>query len=72
MSFPSYMDVFGIVPTRYNEPPAIGDLVTSGPNAHPRFRVLAEHDGHCWLRNIDNGGFGHAETNRLRILERAA
>jgi len=33
----------------------VGDIVKTGPNDYPRFKVIAVDSGRAWLRNIISG-----------------
>lgn len=37
------------------EPVAVGDVVKTGPNDYPRFKVIAIDGDRAWLRNIISG-----------------
>ena len=33
----------------------VGDVVRTGENAHPYYRVIATSDGRAWVRDVQNG-----------------
>ena len=69
----SYSDLFGIRHEReLEEPIEAGDVVRTGPNAKPHFRVLAVNDGRVWVRNVDTSADGIVDMNRCRVVERRA
>lgn len=37
------------------EPVQVGDVVKTGPNDYPRFKVIALDSGRAWLRNVISG-----------------
>lgn len=68
----SYSDVFSIIHDRdYDEAIQAGDLVRTGLNANPQFRVIAIHGDKAWVRNIDNGLDGLTAVSRCRRINGA-
>ena len=70
----SYADVFGV--TREASPEggsvAPGDIVRTGPNREPRYRVIAVSDGKAWIRGLARGRDFVVPLGRLRQVEQAA
>ena len=65
----SYSDVYDIDHARgYDEEIAVGDLVRTGPNLFPHFRVIAVHGDKAWVRNTENGSDGLAMLERCRRI----
>lgn len=62
----SYADLFGI----FHEPTADqiceGDTVVTGPNDHPRYRVIAVRDDRAWVQGP--GGDAVVPTSRCRKI----
>jgi len=55
----SYSDVFAISHEReFDEHIAAGDLVRTGPNAFPLYRVIAVYDDKVWVRDVQYGSDG--------------
>jgi hypothetical protein len=70
MTLPSYSDVFSISHERgYEEDIREGDLVRTGPNLYPHFRVLAVNEDKAWLRNVQSGADSLAFLSRCRRVE---
>jgi hypothetical protein len=68
----SYSDLFGIRHEReWEEHIAEGDMVSTGSNAGPFFRVLAVNDNRAWLRNVSNGMDGIVDVARCRKVNGA-
>ena len=68
----SYSDLFGIQHERgYEEHIAEGDMVRTGSNSGPFFRVLAVDGDRAWLRNVQNGMDGIVDVNRCRKVNGA-
>ena len=66
----SYSDLFGISHVReQHEDIAEGDLVRTGPNQFPRYRVIAVDGERVWVRNVDNGLDGVTDLDRCRRVE---
>lgn len=69
MTLSSYSDVFGIDHDRgFEEEIRAGDLVSTGPNLHPYFEVLAVNGDKAWVRNVQNGSDHLALVTRCRRL----
>jgi hypothetical protein len=69
MTLSSYSDVFGVAHERgFDDEIHAGDLVSTGPNLHPYFEVLAVHGDKAWVRNVQNGSDHLALVNRCRRL----
>ncbi|HYG25326.1 MAG TPA: hypothetical protein VD906_00305 [Caulobacteraceae bacterium] len=49
----SYLDEGKATPPP--DPVRVGDIVKTGPNDYPRFKVVALDSGRAWLRNIVTG-----------------
>ena len=60
------LDAGAIAPKR--EAVDAGDLVSTGPNLHPYFEVLAVNGDKAWVRNVQNGADHLALVNRCRRL----
>jgi hypothetical protein len=55
----SYSDVFDISHEReFDEQILAGDLVRTGPNAFPYFKVIAVHGEKVWVRDVQYGTDG--------------
>ncbi len=69
----SYSDVFGVGQER-NDHPCVGqgDLVKTGSNSGPYFRVVAVHAQQAWLRNVETGADGIVDLSRCHKIEGAA
>ena len=69
----SYSSLFGIDHVRQeHEDIAEGDLVRTGPNQFPRYRVIAVDAERVWVRNLDNGQDGVTDLNRCRKIDAPA
>ena len=66
MAAASYLNVYGIEHTPTQDAIEAGDLVCTGPNAWPQFRVIAVHDNVAWVRNTQTGVDGLTATGRCR------
>lgn len=67
MSPVTYSDLYGIDHSRgYEEDLAVGDLVSTGPNLFPYYRIIAIHDDKAWVRNVESGTDGLAQLDRCR------
>ncbi len=63
----SYSDVFAIEHDRqHHEIIEPGDLVRTGVNLFPHFRVVAVHGDKAWVRNVANGADSLALVSRCR------
>jgi len=70
MSLSSYSDVFAINHDRdYEEEIRVGDLVRSGANLFPHFKVIAVNGDKAWVRNVSSGDDHLAPLARCRRLE---
>jgi hypothetical protein len=49
----------------------VGDLVRTGPNAYPYFRVLAVFGDKAWVRNVQTGADGITLASRCRHVNGA-
>ena len=68
----SYSSLFGISHVREHDEHIVeGDLVRTGPNQFPRYRVIAMDGERVWVRNVDNGQDGVTDLNRCRRVEPA-
>jgi hypothetical protein len=69
MTLSSYSDVFGISHDRgFDQEIRAGDFVSTGPNLHPHFEVLAVHGEKAWVRNVQNGADHLAFVIRCRRI----
>lgn len=69
MSPISYSDVYDIDHSRgYEEEIAVGDLVRTGLNLFPHFKVIAVHGDKAWVRNTESGVDGLAFLDRCRKI----
>ncbi len=66
MAAVSYLNVFGIEHEPAQEPIGPGDVVCTGPNACPQFRVIAVHQDVVWVRNAETGVDGLTAISRCR------
>ena len=66
MAAVSYLNVFGIKHAPTQDAIAPGDLVCTGPNACPQFRVIAVHQDVVWVRNTETGVDGLTSLERCR------
>jgi hypothetical protein len=65
----SYSDVFAIDHSRgYVEDIAVGDLVRTGANLFPHYKVIAINGDKAWVRNTENGTDALAELDRCRKI----
>jgi hypothetical protein len=65
----SYSDVFEISHEReFEEVIAAGDLVRTGANAFPQYRVLAVYGEKAWVRDINYGTDGITKLNLCRKI----
>jgi len=68
----SYLDVFGVVPEEHPaEEIHAGDLVQTGPNAHPRYTVIAIHGDTAWLRDQQSRRDALMPVRRCRKVQPA-
>jgi hypothetical protein len=73
MSSLSYSDVFAISHDREHDEEILpGDLVRTGPNAWPQFKVIAVDAEKAWVRDIQNGQDSLALIARCRRIETPA
>ena len=68
MAAASYLNVFGIESAPVDECIMPGDLVRTGQNKFPHFRVISVHQDMVWVRNIETGADGLARANRCRKI----
>ena len=40
---------------RSDSPFAVGDVVATGTNSHPKYRLIAVTDDRAWIRDIQHG-----------------
>ncbi len=72
MAQPSYSDVFSIDHERgYEEEIQTGDLVSTGPNLFPYFKVIAVSGETAWVRDVQSGGDGLTALSRCRKVNGA-
>jgi hypothetical protein len=65
----SYSDVFSISHEREIEDQIeVGDLVRTGANLFPHFRVIAIHDDKVWVRDVQYGSDGITGLNLCRKI----
>lgn len=65
----SYADVFGVEHARHpGGDVRPGDLVHTGTNLHPQFRVVAIAGDKAWLRNTQTGAEGISPLDRCRRI----
>ena len=43
------------LPDDYSSMVRVGDVVRTGGNAHPCYRVIATSDGRAWVRDVQDG-----------------
>lgn len=48
-----------------------GDIVRTGPNSHPRYRVVAVSQDKVWLRNLSSGADAVVDCTRCEVIEAA-
>lgn len=71
----SYANVFGVAADpkpgepQPGEPIVVGDLVATGRNRHPRFRVIALDGDKAWIRGVNQGRDHVVAVSRLRKLQ---
>jgi hypothetical protein len=66
----SYSDVFEISHEReFEESIAAGDLVRTGANAFPHFRVIAVCGEKVWVRDVQYGTDGITKLSLCRKIE---
>ena len=66
----SYSDVFDISHEReFDEEILAGDLVRTGPNAFPYFKVIAVHGEKVWVRDVQYGTDGITKLSLCRKIE---
>ena len=69
MTSVSYSDLYDIDHARgYAEDIAVGDLIRTGPNLFPHFKVVAIHGDKAWVRNTQNGSDALAMLDRCRKI----
>ena len=65
----SYSDVFSIVHERESdEPIEAGDLVRTGSNSFPHYRVIAVYGDKVWVRDTAYGSDGIVALNLCRKI----
>ena len=65
----SYSDVFEISHEReFAEEILAGDLVRTGANAFPHFRVIAVHGDKAWVRDVQYGSDGITSLTLCRKI----
>ena len=65
----SYSDVFEISHEReVDEQILAGDLVRTGANAFPRYRVIAVHGDKVWVRDVQYGSDGITKLSLCRKI----
>jgi hypothetical protein len=68
MSLPSFRDAFGLPPEPVStDKIKASDLVRTGLNAWPCYRVVAVAADRAWLRDISTGADVIARTDRCRL-----
>ena len=55
MAKPALSLIVDNIPEDPDAPIAAGDLVRTGHNAYPRFRVIATSDDRAWVRDAQTG-----------------
>lgn len=66
----SYSDVFDISHDReFDEQIVAGDLVRTGANAFPHYRVIAVHGEKAWVRDVQYGSDGVTSLNLCRKIK---
>jgi len=69
MSLSSYSDVFDISHEReHDQEIRVGDLVRTGPNLHPHYKVIAVDGDKAWVRNVVSGVDALALLSRCRPI----
>jgi len=65
----SYSDVFDISHEReFDEEILAGDLVRTGPNAFPYYKVIAVHGEKVWVRDVQYGTDGITSLTLCRKI----
>ena len=65
----SYSDVFEIAHEReLDEQILAGDLVRTGSNAFPHYRVIAVYDDKVWVRDVQYGSDGITNLSLCRKI----
>jgi hypothetical protein len=65
----SYSDVFSLdLERELDEEILSGDVVRTGANFYPHFRVIAVHGDKVWVRNVDTDVDGLTTVNRCRKI----
>ena len=65
----SYSDVFEISHERdFDEQIMTGDLVRTGPNAFPHYRVIAVYGDKVWVRDVQYGSDGITNLGLCRKI----
>ncbi len=68
----SYSNLYGIDHDAIDDSDiGVGDLVRTGPNAFPYFRVLAVFGDKAWVRNVQTGADGITFASRCRHVNGA-
>ena len=66
----SYSDVFEICHEReFDEHIVAGDLVRTGANAFPQYRVIAVYGDKAWLRDVQYGSDGVTSLTLCRKID---
>jgi hypothetical protein len=66
----SYSDVFDISHNReFDEKIAAGDLVRTGANAFPQYRVIAVCGEKAWVRDVQYGSDGITSLSLCRKID---
>ena len=66
----SYSDVFDIAHEReLDENISAGDLVRTGANAFPHYRVIAVHGEKVWVRDVQYGSDGITNLSLCRKVQ---
>ena len=69
----SYCDVFSLTLDReHDEAILAGDIVRTGTNDFPRFKVVAVHGDKAWLRDVQTGANHLAPLLRCRRMPQPA
>jgi hypothetical protein len=55
--------------TRLGERFVPGDVVRTGPNCHPRYKVVAVAEDKVWLRNLTSGADAVVDCRRCVVVE---
>jgi len=68
----SYSDVYAICHDRdYEEHIQADDLVRTGANSHPHYRVIAVYGDKAWVRDVSNDLDGLTALSRCRKINGA-